>query len=1282
MSIENVNSEALDDMRAPDHQGDLGLSLSFGLDDVAESEPVTPSSPQDSALTAPTPSAPMTAGSAVAAGAASPSPAPDVAGPAPTPDVPAPPPGLQIDFGGDPGVPPKPSPSASSLPAAPPPSGTRQATISQTPAAAGEDHRVVYQVPYRPGSSKPSTGALVPSSLSEAVHEAIAEFIRKHGPIDDYVCEALQIDHDRLEEILTAEQIDAVALAISGLLSGAEIIVADVTGYGKGRTLAAVGKAMLLQGRNIIFLTEKANLFSDFWRDVCDIGAEDVFGPQIIVNFGNNGRIVHMRERDSDGNPIILHKHSPKLLKELLAQENPEWPDGYSCIMATYSQLNRANSDKSKLLTALARNSIVISDEAHNAVKNSNIGTNVREIKKAARAVINSSATYARGVEEMATYSDAMPWLNILSGICGFSLGRLSRPARAALGEASATRAARIGRLIRREHDMSNMVMRATDVRDLVGVAVVDETEDRFSTIVNRLARIWRASKGICAALPPEPYGNAAPSNFGSTFAALNGQFSLSVLLDAARREAIRITLEGKKYLGVIDSTQESMLALIRDIRADPELMPGIEIAAMPDIRDLIMVAAYRLRRISYKVQKVEQHIFADSPEIQTLIGELKEMLRDFPPLPISPLDYLARAIEEEGQRLYETGRITRPWRVGEISGRTLSLASDGSVVPFVGTPRDSVIYGFNHGGDSYIDQLLLTRAGSVGLSAHDATTNREPGVRHMQEIWPTPNVVERVQMWGRIGRRGSRSEPEYSMLCSSAPGDIYAIVSQGRKIAEVSAVVSGSSETLRMLQEMEDPIDHAGEVAATNFLADHPLYRRDLMIGVDDEEAEESDDGVFQGDGREYGTILGVLRRLRLLPYARQRQVFDSLIERREEVLTAFPREPSILEGVWTETSSRLLDQPQGDGPPLRLVEIESQRARPPIDSTRLRAILHSLRPQQTPAPAMRQALENKARELLRQTALQNRFESAGAALRSPMPNVVKAMKGQFDAMLRVIDMQPGMPVVVPGEGGRPVYSILVGITLRDPTAPCNARAYRVFYVAPGDEDVRHVTLERMIRSPERYGPVRLDGDISALAAQFDQAVQRETKVRRIIISGDPIDEVLGSIRLGGGTRATFQLQREGKVSWSHGIVVPRHLHQEAPGISVRIASGEMAWDALRSGYDLTTRITDEETSGGLRIQYHDCFADKLATLSALSERSLWLIPTLARLARMETRNNGTIIRFPNEEVAIAGIGTMITAGVPFFAPAAYRDGPRHDPARDTPRRVPNRPALIAPSP
>src|SRR3546814_19851109 len=71
---------------------------------------------------------------------------------------------------------------------------------------------------------------------------------------------------------------------------GRGFILADQTVLGKGRILAALARAAALDGRRVVFLTEKANLFTDFWRDVRDTNSEAVLGPTLLGN--DRSRIV------------------------------------------------------------------------------------------------------------------------------------------------------------------------------------------------------------------------------------------------------------------------------------------------------------------------------------------------------------------------------------------------------------------------------------------------------------------------------------------------------------------------------------------------------------------------------------------------------------------------------------------------------------------------------------------------------------------------------------------------------------------------------------------------------------------------------------------------------------------------------------------------------------------------------------------------------------------------------------------------------------------------------
>ncbi len=79
---------------------------------------------------------------------------------------------------------------------------------------------------------------------------------------------------------------------------GQGMIIGDQTGIGKGRVAAAMIRYAVVQGHKPVFLTEKANLFSDIYRDLSAIGSAH-FKPFIV-----NGREAKTDIKDEDGEVI------------------------------------------------------------------------------------------------------------------------------------------------------------------------------------------------------------------------------------------------------------------------------------------------------------------------------------------------------------------------------------------------------------------------------------------------------------------------------------------------------------------------------------------------------------------------------------------------------------------------------------------------------------------------------------------------------------------------------------------------------------------------------------------------------------------------------------------------------------------------------------------------------------------------------------------------------------------------------------------------------------------
>src|SRR3546814_3763613 len=83
----------------------------------------------------------------------------------------------------------------------------------------------------------------------------------------------------------------------------------------------------------------------------------------------------------------------------------------------------------------------------------------------------------------------------------------------------------------------------------------------------------------------------------------------------------------------------------------------------------------------------------------------------------------------------------------------------NGIYVPMPSRDRNGVIAAFN-GGLSHA--LVITRAGSTGLSLHASERVADQRKRRMIELQIPSNVVERVQFWGRVNRRGQVCEPAF----------------------------------------------------------------------------------------------------------------------------------------------------------------------------------------------------------------------------------------------------------------------------------------------------------------------------------------------------------------------------------------------------------------------------------------------------------------------------------------------------------------------------------------
>jgi len=257
-------------------------------------------------------------------------------------------------------------------------------------------------MPYTPASSSCFVlNTVVPDSMGFETHSALQRIKEAvGGDIDEYVRIKLNYRSNvELCKALSAEQIDAVAMSIYNIEErGVGMIIGDQTGIGKGRIAASIIRYAVEQGVQPVFITEKANLFSDIYRDLSAIGSSH------LVPFIVNGRESKTDIKDEDGN--IIYQALPAADQNRIF-EGQRIPRNFHFVVATYSQFNSPDKKPTKpaFLNAIAEDNIVIMDEAHNSSGSGNTGNFMQSALSKSRGVVFLSATFAKRPDNMPIYA-------------------------------------------------------------------------------------------------------------------------------------------------------------------------------------------------------------------------------------------------------------------------------------------------------------------------------------------------------------------------------------------------------------------------------------------------------------------------------------------------------------------------------------------------------------------------------------------------------------------------------------------------------------------------------------------------------------------------------------------------------------------------------------------------------------------------------------------------------------------------------------------------------------
>ncbi len=1062
-----------------------------------------------------------------------------------------------------------------------------------------------FQKLYRPASRLGRPIATIPLNLAGPTARALAKAEAAHGPVDAFVAARLQWTPERMAQLLSPEQVDAVALALHSASRGQGFVLADMTGLGKGRVLAAIARGVVLAGEPVIFVTEKENLFSDFWRDVTDIDSCEVFGRPLMINDG--GRIV---DTSSAEGAVIHAPWNKREVTEVIRRKR--LPPGCKLVMASYSQFNRPASPKAEFLVAVARRHHLVCDECHNAVGDSATSENMARAMDGAAAVTYSSATFARHAGNLAAYRRLYPQSMRSSDIMD-----VLKTGGQAISEALSQMLAEDGSYLRREHDMSDL-----------SIAVVDDTRrldrnkamsDELAPILARVGRLSREVSQLVDVLntdgaddgPSRKKGRDfyTAGNFGSRLGLVVRQFLTACLVESCVERSVESLSNGQKPVIVIESTMES---LMRDLASDrPDRTSDEEVETFeeggdappegtdaappqpPTFRDALRLLVDRTMQMSVRRGREDPvKVPVEAVELVAEAEGIKAMIASFPEVSLSPIDDIRAGIEAAGERL------GKGWRCQEVSARGMRVV-DGLYVAVPPQDRVATVARFQAG---VYDALVLTRAASTGLSLHASEKVADQRPRHMIELQIPSNVVERVQFWGRVKRRGQVCEPTFTTLSTGLPMQNRTLALQNRKVADLSANVTASARSATAMQ-VPDIIDEVGNAVAKRYLEENPRLADDMMIAMRLKDMETAEAELYH--------VNKLLQRLVLLPSAEQDRVHREVLAAYEDKLREMratgkaPRGAREMEGHWEVVASELFepgDPRDGEvfGRPVTLTTIETVRDRRPLDQAQVEAAIaesnarlgidgRGLAPFAAHVDAINRGRRDILNALVRKAPNSEFSFDYKGALSSSKPNAVKDADERLIRLKAILQsVRPGLGLSVSGEDGEERGVV---VDVRPPADMAHAHQpgrWAIRYVVPGDETPREISAAVVVRGAD----VNFDRDVGIsrhMARAFATALRGKVPERRRVLDGNPVRAVIAARRAGWGSMATW---REPSGRLSRAMLVPRSAPQDLDrSLLGRTTAVGQAMAVLEAGGVLWTNQDRQEA--GAQVEVRDGFVN-----------------------------------------------------------------------------------------
>ena len=695
------------------------------------------------------------------------------------------------------------------------------------------------KLPYRPHNTAFSLNSVAPSAMVEAMDKILTQIEKENGSIDEFVRK--ELGYDTIEEAhqaLAAEQMDSVAMAIYQMKKGQALIIGDQTGVGKGRQMAALIRWAVKRGEKPIFITQKADLFSDIYRDLVDVGSGDL----VPFIFNSDGAMV-----DSNGN--VVHKPlSASAMSKVFA--SGELPDSYDFAVLTYSQVNTGDAisqkeaeeaakksgtrakkskaskegkptPKATFLRAIAKDNYLFLDESHTAAGSSNTGAYLQSILKSAKAATFASATFAKRPDTMPLYAirTAMSQAKIEPE----KLISIIEKGGVTLQEIMSRELTNAGQMVRRERDMSDV---KTDWKTIDDPSTVkrarenyDKTIQAFNAIIKfqndfvkpkiddidqSLATVAQ-SAGIKKGTDKMGVENVP---FASKTYNYTKQLMLALKVDAIADEVEKEIKAGRHPVIALESTMEITIKdysageVIKEPTFSASLLKGLDSVMQYTIKDEDGKETHA-RYAPSDLGKAGEEAYYN---LQKLIRESTSDIF------ISPLDAIIERLHEKG------------YKVGELTGRNLYVErnENGEVVVKRRTDKDKkkMQRDFNSGN---LDVLILNKSASTGISLHASEKFKDQRQRTMIIAQPLSDINDYMQMIGRIDRTGQVHRGYYINLGLPVPAENRFLMMLSTKLKSLNANTTTSQDSKSNEVEAPDLLNKYGSQVVVEYLRDNP---------------------------------------------------------------------------------------------------------------------------------------------------------------------------------------------------------------------------------------------------------------------------------------------------------------------------------------------------------------------------------------------------------------------------------------------------------------------------